>query len=188
MSALAFEALSVVVVSIIVSLLIEALSWFFIYRKSDYKRLTREIKKMNEDLNLLQSKKVSPSEQKKHDKTVQKMKDDLKNKNQHLSSKNMGSNVIITVANFMFFGVVTSLYDGIRVAKLPFTPFGLFSGMTHKNLLGKDFTDCSMNGLYFICNMGIRPVIKALFGHSAPRSQQSMFPSMDEVEEKMKNE
>lgn len=37
-----------------------------------------------------------------------------------------------------------SRFDGKMVAKLPFTPFAIFRPLSHRNLPGEDFTDCSM--------------------------------------------
>ncbi len=37
-----------------------------------------------------------------------------------------------------------SSYDGVVVAKLPFTPFALIRGMLHGRLRGTDYTDCAM--------------------------------------------
>ena len=44
------------------------------------------------------------------------------------------------------------------VAKLPFEPFALLRGISHRNLMGSDFTDCSFIFLYILCTMSIREV------------------------------
>ena len=49
-------------------------------------------------------------------------------------------------------------FDGRVVAKLPFTPFGLLQGISHRNLMGTDMTDCSFIFLYILCTMSIREV------------------------------
>ena len=35
-------------------------------------------------------------------------------------------------------------YSGVVVARLPFTPFRFLQGLTHRNLEGEDFTECSV--------------------------------------------
>lgn len=44
------------------------------------------------------------------------------------------------------------------VAKLPFVPIGLVQGLSHRNLVGDDLTDCSFIFLYVLCTMSIRQV------------------------------
>ncbi len=49
-------------------------------------------------------------------------------------------------------------FDGRIVAKLPFLPISWLHGISHRNLLGNDFTDCSFIFLYILCTMSIRQV------------------------------
>lgn len=51
-----------------------------------------------------------------------------------------------------------SRFDGHVVAKLPFQPFSLIQGLSHRNLMGSDVTDCSFIFLYILCTMSIREV------------------------------
>ena len=51
-----------------------------------------------------------------------------------------------------------SRFDGRVVAKLPFEPFSLLRGISHRNLMGSDATDCSFIFLYILCTMSIREV------------------------------
>ena len=49
-------------------------------------------------------------------------------------------------------------FDGRVVAKLPFTPISWLQGISHRNLIGEDYTDCSFIFLYILCTMSIRQV------------------------------
>ena len=49
-------------------------------------------------------------------------------------------------------------FDGRDVAKLPFVPISWFQGLSHRNLFGSDYTDCSFIFLYILCTMSIRQV------------------------------
>ena len=48
---------------------------------------------------------------------------------------------------------ISTIYQGIVVAKLPFTPFKIFHGLTHRHLEGDDFTDCSVSFIYLLCSI-----------------------------------
>ena len=66
-------------------------------------------------------------------------------------------------------------FDGRVVAKLPFEPFGIVQSISHRNLMGKDITDCSFLFLYILCTMSIRevslqdhtplPICKTIYDH-----------------------
>lgn len=53
-------------------------------------------------------------------------------------------------------------FDGRVVAKLPFIPLSYIQGLSHRNLLGEDYTDCSFIFLYILCTMSIRQVSTSL--------------------------
>ena len=53
-------------------------------------------------------------------------------------------------------------FDGKVVAKLPFVPISFLQGISHRNLPGSDYTDCSFIFLYILCTMAIRQVSKLL--------------------------
>jgi len=54
--------------------------------------------------------------------------------------------------------VVNCSFDGRVVAKLPFVPISWLQNISHRNLLGEDYTDCSFIFLYILCTMSIRQV------------------------------
>lgn len=51
-------------------------------------------------------------------------------------------------------------FDGRVVAFLPFQPISLVQNLTHRNLPGEDFTECSFIFLYILSTMSIRQVSK----------------------------
>lgn len=49
-------------------------------------------------------------------------------------------------------------FDGRVVAQLPFVPVSWIQGLSHRNLAGTDYTECSFIFLYILCTMSIRQV------------------------------
>ena len=49
-------------------------------------------------------------------------------------------------------------FDGRVVARLPFEPISFVRGLSHRNLAGEDFRECSFIFLYILCTMSIRQV------------------------------
>jgi calcium load-activated calcium channel len=63
-----------------------------------------------------------------------------------------------------------SIFDGKVVARLPFTPISWIQGISHRNLPGNDFTECSFIFLYILCTMSIRQNVQKLLGFSPSRA------------------
>ncbi|CAF88296.1 unnamed protein product, partial [Tetraodon nigroviridis] len=61
-------------------------------------------------------------------------------------------------------------FDGRVVAKLPFVPLSYIQGLSHRNLLGEDYTDCSFIFLYILCTMSIRQNIQKMLGLAPSRA------------------
>ena len=81
----------------------------------------------------------------------------------------------------IFMSLLSSAYQGVVVAKLPFEPLSFMRGVTHRSITGTDYTDCSMIFVYILSNVSLRPMIQKLLGFSGPRmsmQQQSLFPQM----------
>ena len=66
---------------------------------------------------------------------------------------------------FMYIFIILYIYrfDGRVVAKLPFVPVSLLQSISHRNLLGDDYTDSSFIFLYILCTMSIRQVLGIVF-------------------------
>ena len=83
-----------------------------------------------------------------------------------------------------------TIFDGRVVAKLPFTPIYWVQGLSHRNLLGDDMTDCSFIFLYILCTMSIRQNIQKALGFAPSRaaSKQVRKNLTQEITEKDKIE
>lgn len=71
----------------------------------------------------------------------------------------MASYLIYVLLNTFWLLFFHSSFDGRVVAKLPFVPLSYIQGLSHRNLLGEDYTDCSFIFLYILCTMSIRQVM-----------------------------
>ena len=74
-----------------------------------------------------------------------------------------------------------SIFDGRVVAKLPFTPIYWVQGLSHRNLLGDDMTDCSFIFLYILCTMSIRQNIQKALGFAPSRAASKQVSSHKEI-------
>ena len=90
----------------------------------------------------------------------------------------MKSMFAIGLAFTSLLSMFNSIFDGKVVAKLPFTPVSWIQGLSHRNLMGHDYTDCSFIFLYILCTMSIRQNIQKALGFAPSRAaskQTSMW-------------
>jgi hypothetical protein len=65
-------------------------------------------------------------------------------------------------------------FEGRVVAKLPFEPISWIKGMSHRNLNGEDYTDCSFLFLYILSTMSIRQNLQKLLGVETSRAASKL--------------
>ena len=108
------------------------------------------------------------------------LEDEQKKNSWKLSGSKMQSTMFVGLFMIIFMSFLSNTFSGVVVAKLPFEPFSLIRGLTHRNLPGNDYTECSMIFIYILSNVTFRPLIQKLLGFEPPRGVQanSMFPNM----------
>lgn len=95
---------------------------------------------------------------KQQKKKIEREEERLKNNNRDLSLVKMKSMFAIGFAFTALLSMFNSIFDGRIVARLPFTPISWIQGLSHRNLPGDDYTECSFIFLYILCTMSIRQV------------------------------
>ena len=86
----------------------------------------------------------------------------------------MKSMVVIGFTFTALLGMFNTIFDGKVVAKLPFEPIALLRGISHRSLMGSDYTDCSFIFLYILYTMSVRENIIKLLGFGSSRSVNKM--------------
>lgn len=91
-------------------------------------------------------------------KKIEREEERLKNNNRDLSLVKMKSMFAIGFAFTALLSMFNNIFDGRVVARLPFVPISWIQGLSHRNLPGDDYTECSFIFLYILCTMSIRQV------------------------------
>uniref|UniRef100_A0A0R3WZR1 Calcium load-activated calcium channel n=1 Tax=Hydatigena taeniaeformis TaxID=6205 RepID=A0A0R3WZR1_HYDTA len=164
-----------------------------VYRTDKYKKLQAEVDKHSRKL----EKQRDTTSENKIDKAAKKrlgmlcislialmgitlgrQEERLKVFTRDLNAVKIKSMLATAVIFTSLFSVCSSVFDGRVVCKLPFTPISWLYGMSHRNLHGNDFTDCSFIFLYIICTMSIRQNVQKMLGFSPSRAaNQSAYGS-----------
>ncbi|XP_077986069.1 calcium load-activated calcium channel-like [Glandiceps talaboti] len=171
------DTLLIVVISICTALLAEGITYLLVYRTEKYQKLKSEVEKQSKKLERTKEN-VGESIDKGQKKKLERQEEKLKNNNRDLSMVKMKSMFAIGFAFTALMGMFNSIFDGRVVAKLPFVPISWIQGLSHRNLLGEDYTDCSFIFLYILCTMSIRQNIQKLLGFAPSRSANKQAGSM----------
>lgn len=89
---------------------------------------------------------------------------------QQLQRANLKGHAICLGTHLLVLLFLGPCFDGVPVAKLPFTPFDFMYPVTMRGLdEGSDPTQCSFTFLLLLSAFCFRPIVKRLFGNDAPR-------------------
>merc|ERR1712080_59229 len=165
--------------SICTALLGEGVTWVLVYRTEKYQKLKSEIEKQSKKL---EKKKEAHGETANLDrskkKKIEQDEEKLKNTNRDLTMVKMKSMFAIGFAFTALLSMFNSIFEGRVVAKLPFTPIYWVQGLSPRNLLGDDMTDCSFIFLYILCTMSIRQNIQKALGFAPSRAASKQAGNM----------
>lgn len=170
------DALFIVGISLFTAFLGEGVTWFLVYRTEKYIKLKGEIEKQTKKLEK-KKENLGESLDKQQKKKIERDEEKLKNNNRDLSLVKMKSMFATGFAFTALLSMFNSIFDGKVVARLPFLPISFIQGLSHRNLPGNDFTECSFIFMYILCTMFIRQNVQKLLGFSPSRaaSKNSMM-------------
>ena len=78
--------------------------------------------------------------------------------------------MLIALIHLVGFFNLKASYEGLVLARLPFTPFSFIQGITHRNLPGTDMSDCCVVFIYMLCSMSIKPSLQRALGQNPPKT------------------
>eukprot|EP01091_Cochliopodium_minus_P000749 TRINITY_DN10661_c0_g1_i2.p1 TRINITY_DN10661_c0_g1~~TRINITY_DN10661_c0_g1_i2.p1 ORF type:complete len:175 (-),score=26.06 TRINITY_DN10661_c0_g1_i2:86-610(-) len=155
------DCLIIVAVSIGSNLISEAISWLLIYRTEEYKSLKEKLElnqiELDKKKEKYRSKNTVFTQSQKL--AISKLNEIKKALNSKLTWSNMKSGFFVTLIMIVLYGLLDSRFDGVVIAYLPFEPIPLIRSISHRNLIGNDFYQCSMTFFYVLCSFGIRTLI-----------------------------
>ncbi|XP_064649645.1 calcium load-activated calcium channel-like [Lineus longissimus] len=163
------DTILIVFISICTALLGEGLTWLLVYRTETYQKLKAEVDKQSKKLER-QKESTSESADRSQKKKLERQEEKLKTNNRDLSFVKMKSMFAIGFAFTALLSMFNSIFDGRVVAKLPFVPISWLQGISHRNIMGSDYTDCSFIFLYILCTMSIRQNVQKMLGFAPSRS------------------
>merc|ERR1712025_1445701 len=149
-----------------------------VYRTDKYQRLKNDIERQTKKLEKKKEAHGDSTLDRTQKRKMEREEERLKSTNRDLMMVKMKSMFAIGFAFTSLLSMFNSIFDGKVVAKLPFTPVSWIQGLSHRNLMGQDFTDCSFIFLYILCTMSIRQNIQKALGFAPSRAASKQAGSM----------
>ena len=94
---------------------------------------------------------------------------DLRSKHQLLMGMKVKGMFIVGLFMLTFVTTLNKSFTGTVVARIPFTPPGLFRNFTHYGIPGNDYTECSITFAFLLCNMSVATYLKKILALEGPR-------------------
>jgi len=161
------DTLLILFISVVTAFFGEGLTWLMVYRTEKYQKLKSEVERQCKKL---EKRKETSGESVVKNKKLEREEQKLKTNTRDLSLFKMRSMLAIGIVFTALLSIFNSIFDGRIVAKLPFVPIGFLQGISHRNLPGTDYTDCSFIFLYILCTMAIRQNVQKLLGFAPSRA------------------
>lgn len=162
--------------AVLSALICEAISWWLVYSREDYERLSKQLKwaskrlekKKKEDA--LAPPPTSGKGGKGKDKKLIQVEREFEYANRDLMALKSRSGMLTALVHLVTFFNLKASYDGVVLARLPFEPFSMIAGMSHRNIPGSNFKDCGIIFIYMLCSLCIKPNLQHMLGHTPPKT------------------
>ncbi|KII62870.1 Transmembrane and coiled-coil domains protein 1 [Thelohanellus kitauei] len=156
--------IAVVLISLLASILNELISYIFLYRQERYKNL---IARMNDAARMIH---MMESGEKcfnlKHEKMI---RDTFDKANDGLKGIRFKSTVISGITFTSLIAFFNRIFAGRVVGMLPFHPISFIRRISHRNLDGTNYYECSFIFLYIICSSSFKPMLSKFLNVSESR-------------------
>lgn len=126
-----------------------------------YQDARRRLKNTSKALEDLQTK---PKKGKDMSKDMKALEDAATMDQQVLTGLKLRSSLVMAFSQIFVLYIISSLFDGVVIAKLPFTPFSYFQGLFHRGVPGEDYTEAGYLFVWILSSMFIRPLVSKWLG------------------------
>jgi len=170
------DAVFTLFISVCTALFGEGLTWLLVYRTEKYQRLKTEVERQAKKIEKM--KENADLSDVKNKKKLEKDEEKLKVTNRDLSMVKMKSLFFIGITFTALLSMFNTIFEGRVVAHLPFWPVSWIQGISHRNLSGEDYYECSFIFFYILCTMSIRQNVQKALGFAPSRAASKHGPSI----------
>lgn len=139
------DPLLLVIGGLVTAAATELLSWLLVYRTPNYRRMKEELDRSSKKLEAIKqsSSTAAATKPNRSNKKEKRLEENMKTTTKDMTATRFKLGIIMSVSMFLVYQLISAKWDGIVVAKLPFSPPGFLQAITHRGLIGDDPTDCA---------------------------------------------
>lgn len=168
MSDLLFNFVLAMGVAFFSSSLSTFINWFLCYRTEKFQSESALIERKQEELKQLRSRDDDDGNERRIQKKIKHLEDEIALFSRNVSMMSMKSNMITMFCTLVINQLMKSYFMNCVVCKIPFEPFSLVTSMSHRGLETEDMTDGSYTFVYWLSTLVFRDVINKWFGFKSP--------------------
>jgi hypothetical protein len=174
--ALTMDPLNIILIGLVAAATTEILAWVFVYRTSAYRRLKDELDRSCRKLEAIKQSSsggVAPAASSKADKGNKKEKrieDNIRSSSKEMGNARFKANIFTGAVMLLVYNLIIPRWDGVVIAKLPFSPPSFLQTITHRGLPGDLATDCSAAFVYAMAFAFFKQNVSKALGFTLSRS------------------
>ena len=168
-----FTLLTVIFLASMSTLIAELINYFLVYKKDEYQSLVANIKTLNKKLDKVNESLTGITKTQEKKKLM--LEESIKMKNTELMFKKFKSTFIVGLLSIVSISYFSNYFSGIVLLKLPFVSWGIFQGITHRNIEGEDYSQAGFLFVYILSSMVIRSNVQKIFGLEGPQTNFNPF-------------
>lgn len=151
----------IVAVPSIINVLTQLFAWRSVYSTDAYLEAVRKVDSTATQIERIESMTGNVG---KREKELERLRQAAQADKTMLTGLSMRTALASIVGFVLGSWICSSLYAGVPVVRLPFTPIGWFQSLTHSGLPGEDYTEGSYLFLYVLGNMISSVLVSRAFG------------------------
>ncbi|KAK4524680.1 hypothetical protein GAYE_SCF05G2583 [Galdieria yellowstonensis] len=153
----------------------EGILYLLVYRTEDYQRKIAHFHDLHRKLEKERNAIVTYDRRRAQERKISNLEESVKAASADMNLAKMKVNLAISALYFLFYRFLNALFQRQVMARLPFVPIKWLWGMTHRNLEGDDYRDCSFVFLYTLASMFLKAILSKAMGTAPPRTSLDIF-------------
>jgi hypothetical protein len=169
------DPLNIILIGLAAAATTEILAWAFVYRTSSYRRLKDELDRSCRKLEALKQSSsggAAPAASSKGEKgkKEKRIEDNIRSSSKDMGSARFKANIFTGAVMLLVYNLIMPRWDGIVIAKLPFSPPSFLQTITHRNIEGNVATDCAAAFVYAMAFAFFKQNVSKALGFTLSRS------------------
>lgn len=143
------------------------ISWYFLFRDPKFVSANEQIEAKQNQVKELEA--GDDVENVKIKRKIKRLREEVVALQKEVSGKSLKSNLITALSSLLLSRIWKSYFENTVCARIPFTPFGIFTRISHRGIENDDMRDANFNFVFWLGSIAFRDILNKLFGFEVAR-------------------